>query len=155
MMNGLAMAITQLEIVAIKHTLTPRAPKGWLLEVVWQFRNPAEHPLYVLSESPLWIRDEQPVVLNHTVANYPIGLDPNIDPAMKFVAVVARDSLDLHRCYPLPPIDLHTARAVVGWFAVGYRRPDPEWTRDRIWDAVKRWQQVLRSPSFTIRAPAE
>lgn len=145
----------QAEIVALEHTLTPRAPKGWWLEVVWRFRNPAERPLYVLAKGLLSILDGEPVVLNHTVTGHAFAVDPNVEPDMEFIDVKARDSLDLRRTYPLPPLDLQTPRAVIGRFAVGYDRPDPEWRQGRVWDAVEHWQQVLQSSPFEIKAPVK
>jgi hypothetical protein len=141
----------QAEIVAIEHGLSPRAPKGWWLEVVWRIQNPAERPLHLLSKGPLSILDGNTVVLNHALTDHPFAVDPNVEPEMEFVIVGARDALDLRRTYPLPPIDLQAPRTVVGRFSVSYDRPDPEWCQGRVWGAVERWQQVLESLPFEVR----
>lgn len=140
----------QVEVKAIRHTLTTRDATGWWLAVVWRFRNPADHPFHVLSAGPLWILDGNPLILNHAVEDAPIAVDPNVEPDMDFTAIEAGGLLDLDRLYPLPSLDLRTARDVVGRFALGSDRPDPSWRSGHIWDAVRQWQQVVQSAAFEI-----
>jgi len=138
---------------ALEYKLTPRDGGAWWLEVVWRFQNPGDTPLHVLSKGRLSMLDGQPFVINHTASGHPVGLDENINPEMEFVVIAPHSSLDLRRTYPLPAIDLGTPRPVVGKFAVSYEAPDPKWIQGHVWDAVKKWQQVLQSPPFEIKLP--
>jgi len=145
----------QAEVVSVGHSLTPRAPQGWWLEVVWRFRNAAEVPLYVLTAGPRSIIDAKPIVLNHAIEGDSMGVDPYTDLEMDFTAIAANAFADLPHKYPLPAMDLLKHRDVVGRFSVGYERPEPEWRQRRMWGAVKQWQRILQSSSFEIQAPAE
>jgi hypothetical protein len=145
----------QAEVVSVEHSLTPRAPQGWWLQVVWRFRNAAEVPLYVLTAGPLSIIDANPIVLNHVIEDDSMGVDPYTDLEMDFTAIAANAVADFPRRYSLPSIDRVKRRDVVGRFAVSYENPDPEWRQRRMWGAVKQWQRILQSSYFEIQAPAE
>jgi hypothetical protein len=145
----------QAEVVSVDHSLAPRAPQGWWLQVVWRFSNAGEVPLYVLTAGPLLIIDATPIVLNHAIEDDSMGVDPYADLEMDFTAIAANAFADLPRKYPLPAIDLLKRRDVVGRFSVGFERPDPEWRERRMWGAVRQWQRILQSSYFEINVPAE
>ena len=140
----------QAEVSAIRHTLTARDAAGWWLAVTWRFRNPGDRPVYLLSAGPLWILEGDPLILNHAVEDAPVALDRNAEPDMEFATIDAAGSLDMERRYPLPSLELRMGRDVVGRFALGTDRPDPSWRQGLIWDAVRRWQQVVQSAAFRI-----
>jgi len=141
------------EIIVIEYKLTPRTAKEWWLSVVWRFRNSDSRPLYLLVKGPHLIIDGHPLVLDHSISDDTFTISPYDDPEMKFATVEGRGFLDFRHNYPLPPIDSQKLRAVIGRFSYSYERPDPKWCDGHVWDAVKKWQQIIESSQFEIKFP--
>lgn len=139
----------ELQVTAVTHHLSRASGEHGTLSVCWRFRNDSSRTLHVLVRRPLTIVElPESFVIDHSANDVPFVSETNMETPPKFIDVAAGTSGEHRGTYSivLPP-ETATVRAL-GLFGYGDVPPDPSWTQQPNWQAMKKWQRVATSPVF-------